>query len=85
MRPNPKGGFHYICDLPAGSHKQVDEKKPSFSSFLVRRSHLFYATCRQTFNLTNKKSSKLGQCRLINDIYRVYQAIGSRHERPNIL
>ena len=30
MRPNPKGGFHYICDLPAGSHKQVDEKKPSF-------------------------------------------------------
>ena len=26
MRPNPKGGFHYICDLPAGSHKQVDEK-----------------------------------------------------------
>ena len=26
MRPNPKGGFHYICDLLAGSHKQVDEK-----------------------------------------------------------
>ena len=26
MQPNPKGGFHYICDLPAGSHKQVDEK-----------------------------------------------------------
>ena len=33
MRPNPKGGFHYICDLPAGSHKQVDEKKTILLEF----------------------------------------------------
>ena len=52
--------------------------------FLNWRSHLFYATCWQIFHLNKQKKLEI-KTLSFSDIFQVYQAIGSRQERLNII